>query len=303
VLALVLRGRARGALRAAGAIALVAGVLVAGAFLLQGDAWIRQLELLRGYQAPGLRRWGESFHALFLFQVHPFVTAGALLSAWVALRRRDPRWIAIAWPVLLLVVLRVQRVRYWVPAFPMLALLGAYGLRAIRSESTRRAVVACAVGASLAVGLFGLLPFLRRTSAANLAEAGAWLDAMGVPAAEVLTPRRAGGAVNPAVAVPILDLQTSTPLVHACEAAPVEELAAARESPLRFTWEWRCPPWYRGSAPAGSAVVLVTGDEGQPLPPDVERRIAGLQLDRAFLADEGVFEYRTLVRVYRAPRH
>ncbi len=34
-------------------------------------------------------------------------------------------------------------------------------------------------------------------------------------------------------------------------------------------------------------------------PPDLARRLSGLQLVRTFAADEGVFGYRTLVRIYR----
>ncbi len=107
--------------------------------------------------------------------------------------------------------------------------------------------------------------------------------------------------MNPAIAVPLLDLSTSRPLAYAYAPPPPEALAAVATSPLRFTWEWVNPPW---SAPGGrgdgvTAVAVVTDDLETPLPPDVARRLSGLRLVRTFAADEGVFAYRTLVRIYR----
>ncbi|HET8538498.1 MAG TPA: glycosyltransferase family 39 protein [Anaeromyxobacter sp.] len=303
-LALAERGRSPGALRRAAAIGLGAGLLAGAALLAGRDVASAQLALLRSYQAPGLRRWGESFVSTFLFQAHPLLAAGALLSAGLAARRRDARWIAVAWPVLLLLVLDVRRVRYWVPAFPALALLAALGLQAIRDARLRALAVGCAVTTSLVVALYGQLPFLARTSAANLRSAGAYLDGLPDGAVEVLTPRRPGAAVNPAVSVPILDLFTARRLVYRYEAPPADAVLAARRSPLRFTWEYRNPPYYEdGGAGPPAAVVLVTDDLDAPLPPELARRLEGLRLAAAFARDEGVFEHRTLVRVYRRDAH
>ncbi len=303
-LAIVQRRRCPGALRRAAAIAAVAALLVGATLLAGRDVLAAQLALLRSYQAPGLRRWGESFVSTFLFQVHPFVSAAAVASAWMAVRRRDPRWLAVAWPVLVLLVLQVRRVRYWVPAFPALALLAALGLQALRDARLRALAVACAVGSSLAIALYGDVRFLTRTSAANLRDAGAFLDGLGEGTVEVFTPRRAGAAVNPAVAVPLLDLFTSKRLVYADEPPAPETLAEVATSPLRFTWEYRNPPWYApdGSDGDGTVVAVVTGDLDAPLPPGLARRLAGLRLARTFAQDDGVFEYRTLVRIYRADR-
>jgi len=164
----------------------------------------------------------------------------------------------------------------------------------------RTLVVACAVASSLVVALYGQLPFLERTSAVNLQAAGAYLDGIDGGAVEVFTPRRAGAAVNPAVSVPILDLYTTKRLVYAYEPPPPETSRAAARSPLRFTWEYRNPRYYAGAGAARPAVVVVVTDVlAAPLPPDLERRVGALRLARTFAADEGVFEHRTLVRVYR----
>jgi len=302
VVAIVHRKRVPGALRTGSTIAIVSGLLLLTAVLLRRDVFSRQLALLLGYQAPGLRRWGESFLSTFLFQVHPFLTAGALLSAWMAIRKRDARWIVVAWPVLLLLLLQVRRIRYWVPAFPALALMAALGLQAIRAASPRRLVLLCAVASSLVVALYGQLPFLERTSAVNLKAAGAYLDGLEGRSVEVFTPRLADAAVNPAVSVPILDLYTSKRLVYSYQEPSSETSLAARESPLRFTWEYRNPPYYAwDGAGDPAAVVVISGDLDAPLPEALERRIAGLSLVRTFAADERRFGHRTLVRVYRAP--
>lgn len=293
------RERTPGILRAG---ALVAGVpaAVAGlAILARPDVLSGQFALLAGFQGPGLRRWGESFASTFLFQVHPFVTAAAVAGVVLAVRRRDARVAIALAPVLLLLALRVERARYLVPALPMLALLGACGLGAIRARETRHAVVACAVASSLVVALYAYLPFLRRDSSANVAAAGAYLDGLPEDRVVVLTPAGQDDEVNPAVAVPLLDLFTRKRLVHGGERTPPPPGVAT--SALRFTWEYRDPPWYADAGDDGSAAVAVVADDlARPFSADLERRLAGYRLDRAFTADTGLHRHRTLVAVYRA---
>ena len=283
-------------------IVLGGAVLLAAALLPFRDTVVEQIRLLAAYQAPGLRRWGESFLSTFLFQAHPFLAAGAIASAWLAVRRRDPRWLVAAWPVLVLLVLQVRRARYWIPAFPSLALLAAYGLHALRSREVRRLAVATAVAVSLVVALFGYLPFLRRASLSNLQAAGRYLDAL--PEAEAVVfasgaPGAPGSQVNPAVSVPLLDLHTRKRLVYRDPRAPAP--SGVETSALRFTWEHRTPAWYGGEAGAGAAVVVVSDELEAPLPPEAAGQVAGMRLAATFAADEGVFAYRTLVRVYRVP--
>jgi hypothetical protein len=295
------RGGAPRPLHTGSLIALVSGSLVAAAVLLGGEAYSRQVTLLFDYQAPGLRRWGESFVSTFLFQVHPFLTMAALLSIWVAIRRRDQRFALVAWPVVLLFLLQVQRTRYWIPAFPMLALMGAYGWQAIRAREVRRFALACTVASSLVVALYGYLPFLQATSSGNLKAAGEYLDSIDEKGVEVFALDQEDSAVNPAVSVPILDLFTTKTLHYAYQGTPPSKSRRVAQSPLRFTWEYRNPGYY--AAPAGegkAAVVVISEGIGQPLPPHIEKRLEGYRLARVFAADEGVFQHRTMVSVYRA---
>jgi len=287
-------------LRTAALLAVIPVALLGAAGLARPRVLAEQLALLLGYQVPGLGRWGESLASILLFQIHPFVTAAALLSAGLALRRRDPRYAIAAWPVLLLLVLGVRRTRYLIPTFPMLALMAAYGLQAIRVREVRRLVLTCAVATSLVVAYCGHLPFLRSLSAMNLLRAGEYLDSIDEEVAEVITLPGASPEVGPAVSVPLLDLFTRKALVHRGELAPASPPAGMETSPLRFTWEYRSPGYY---APAGhlgaAAVVVICSDLVEPLPERVAARLEGLRLAREFATDEGVFRHRTLVRVYR----
>lgn len=292
------RGRRRQALGVAAAVAGIAAALVVALALARVDVVARQAALLLGYQAPGLRRWGESFLSTFLFQVHPFVALAAIASAGVAIRRRDTRWIVAAWPVLLLLALGVRRIRYLVPAFPFLAILAAYGLGALRSGGTRRAVLASAVLSSLAVGLHGFLPFLRATSAENLKEAGAYLDRLRADRVEVATAYAGEPEVNPAVSVPILDLFTAKPLVYRDEGLPRPAGPHAETSPLRFTWELGVVPFYAPHGPDRAAAVAVLSDGASALPPRVAERLRGYVLDRSFATPEDPFQHATHVLVF-----
>ena len=304
VIVLVHAGKEPGAiLRRAGAILLAPAVLAGAVVLWKHDVIREQLRLLWGYQVPGLSRWRESFASTFLFQIHPFITAAAAYSVVAAFRKRDSRYAIVAWALLLIVLFRIERIRYLLPTLPMLALMASYGLGEIKSREIRRFTVACAVTASLVVAVFGYLPHAMSLSAVNLKDAGAYLDSIGGGPVEVVTLPQAWSGINPAVSVPLLDLFTTRRLVYRPDAvAPPGE--AGDRSPLRFTWDYRSPAYYsaRPGAPDGAAaLVLILGRSDQPLPEAIERRISGYRLARAFQRSDEWFQYRTLVRIYRAP--
>lgn len=282
-------------------VALISGALVVAAVLWRHEVFSRQIALLAGYQAPGLRRWGESFVSTFLFQVHPFLTIAALASIWIAIRRREPKVLIIAWPMLLIVALQVRRARYAIPAFPTFALMAAYGLQAIRSRDARKLVVTCTVASSLVAALYGFLPFLRSTSAANLKMAGEYLDSIDEERVEVFTRPGTDSEVNPAISVPILDLFTTKKLIYRDERAPPPPRAQLEESSLRFTWDYENPAYYAANGAEGNtAIAVISGGTDEPLPDHLAERLRGHRLARTFAAYEGVFQHRTLVDVYRA---
>jgi len=281
------------------ASALLAGAVV----LVKSDVVAAQLELLWGYQWPGLARWEESHISTFLFQVHPFVTAAALGSVVVAFLRRDRTYAIVAWMLLLVLVLGVKRARYILVTLPMLALMAGYALREIGDRRLRRFVVCCAVVSALVTALYGYLPLLKGMSAANLMAAGERLDAMAADRVEVFTLPQERSVINPAVAVPLLDLYTAKPVVYRDGMVAPPDRRILATSPLRFTWEFDMPPYYEpGQARPGDAVAVIASHAGQPLPDRVAAKIAGLRLSGEFALTDGLFRFGTVVRLYGPPQ-
>lgn len=276
-------------------------LLLIGATLLpMSDVVGTQLDLLRSYQLPGLARWEESMVSTFLFQIHPFITVAALVSVHAAFRNRDARYAIVLWLPALVVLMGINRIRYILPVFPMLALMAAYGLRQIWSRRIQKYVVLCIVGSSVAISLLGFRPFLQKTSAANLQKAGEYIDTLDVSVVEVIVLPQRFVAINPTVSVPLLDIHTAKRLMF----RPEESLLGERgveTSPLRFTWEHENPAYYQTATgePKARAVVVIADDEAQPLPDHVARRLTGYHLSAQFIAPEKFFDYKTVVKAYR----
>ena len=94
----------------------------------------------------------------------------------------------------------------------MIALLAARGLEALPGRARRFAALS-AVGFSLVTVFAVQAPFLQWVNTANLRDAGRWLDARGVREAAVAVLPTPGIALNPEVAVPLLDYHTAARLV------------------------------------------------------------------------------------------
>jgi hypothetical protein len=274
---------------------LLAGMLA----LLKFDVVTGQIELLWDYQWPGLSRWEESLVSTFLFQVHPFVTLAALCSVTVAIARRDRRYAIVAWMLLLVVVLGIKRARYILITLPMLALMASYALSEISDGRLRRFIVSCAVVTTLITALFGYLPQLKSTSGANLVAAAKRLDAMESKRVEVFTLAQNRSIVNPAVLVPILDLYTVKQLVYRQDELPTPPWSTVSTSPLRFSWEFNRPSYYRSATPtSGDAVAVIASHPGQALPDNVKKRIEALQPLGAFESSDSMFRFKALAYLY-----
>jgi len=277
-----------------------AGLIVAGSMIAHGD-FVKTFALLADFQWEGLRRWVESYPSTFLFQAHPLLAAAALAALWQGWRDRDRRvFVAAALP-LVLFALGARRSRYLLPAFPMIALLAARGLESLPGRARRFAVLA-AVGFSLVTVFAVYLPFLRWVNTANLMEAGRYLDERGIEAVEVTVVPAPEVAINPEVAVPLLDYHTAARIVVRGPAPPRPPEDQLRASSFRFSWERPLPSWYRvdeSFPPSGAAQVLVTG-EPDATPPALAFAVAGRSPDAVFTRD-AVFRYRTFVSVWMAP--
>jgi hypothetical protein len=275
--------------------------LVGALFLYKFDVIVEQVRLLISYQKPGLHRWGESFVSTFLFQVHPFITVLGIFSAWIAIRKRDPKYIIVVWLAMLFVLLQIKRSRYSIVIFPMVTLAASYGLCQFDDKRIRRCVAACVVTSSLAVALFSYLPFLQRLSAVNIQQAGAFLNGMKGSDVEVFSLTSRDPVVDPAVSVPLLDIFTRKHIIYhyRSELSPrMRERIAA--SSLRFTLEYNNPQYYvEPSAGGGYPSVAVISETGKDaLPIDLQTRLAGYRMVKDYDAGEGIFRYRTSVRIY-----
>ncbi|GBE37324.1 hypothetical protein BMS3Bbin07_01487 [bacterium BMS3Bbin07] len=299
----------RGPLLRSSVIALLAGLLISVVILLKYDFFLGQIKFLFSYQMPGLRRWGETFASTFLFQINPFITVAALYSLYVAIRKRDLKYMIISYLILLVLLFQIRRIRYVIPLLPMLTLMASYGLRNIRAKEVRKFIVFCVIGSSLVLAISVYLPFLQKYSTVNLREAGRYLNSLEIRDVEVFTLPQKRSFVNPAVAVPILDLFTDRKLLYNYEVnkkfgrpMPAERV---EKSSLRFTWLYRNPVYYRnGLKKTGrpGAVVVISQKVGQPLPGYVRKRVRGYHLSRVFSTATGVFRYRTIVTVYERNR-
>jgi hypothetical protein len=305
VFALRREERARSTCLLRAAMTFSASTVLVGIFAFAEYAIIReQLALLISYQKPALSRWEESFLSTFLFQIHPFLTAFAIVSVYAAFKRKDGKYLIILWLVLLVVLLQIKRIRYIVMIFPLLALMASYGLRSMWRVEPRIIIAASAVMSSVVLALTAYLPFLQKLSMGNLKQAGEFLDAHTSSRIEVhvIQPMAPEGSLR--VAVPLMDIFTRKTLVvgdHIMDGQLAEE---AGLSPLRFTWEFKTPLYYgdAGSSADIDTVAVISESAGRQLPSLLGARLAGFQLVKSFDDFEGIFRFRTSVRVYEKNR-
>lgn len=278
-----------------------ASLVLVGLFILFDYDVVRdQVRLLLSYQKPALKRWEESFFSTFLFQTHPFLTVFAIVSVYAALVKRDWKYLIILWLVLLVVILQIRRIRYVIMVFPLLALMASYGLRSVKGVETRIVIVLCALMSSLVLAVTAYLPFLQGLSMVNLQKAGEFLDRSSSPRIEVHVIESPEPAGSLRVAVPIMDIFTGKPLIVDERGSTVRPAAVAAVSPLRFTWEFRTPSYYRtaGGSTDTDTVAVISDSAGTQLPPYLVERLRAFRLVKSFEAYEGIFSFRTSVRIY-----
>jgi hypothetical protein len=287
-------------------VAFIAGLLFAVVLLLKFDIIAHQMKFLKEYQAPGLKRWGESFVSTFLFQIHPLITLAAVYSGYEAFKKGDLKYLIIFWLILLVILLQIRRSRYIMIIFPMLTLMASYGMQKIKNVELRRFIAFSIISSSIVVAIMAYLPFLQRMSTVNLKDAGAYLDSIEEKGAEVFTIPSKETIVNVAVAVPMLDLFTGKDIYYHHDAAyspPFEEI---KESPLRFTWEFKNPPYYEypplkkglGIYEQNHTLVIISNGNIKSLPDDIAKRLKGYGNARVFDTSEGIFGFNPVATVY-----
>ncbi len=284
-----------------GAIALLSLLLVGAAISFNYDVISDQIGLLISFQRPGLRRWGESFISTFFFQIHPFITVAALYSIYVAFRKKDLKYAIISYLVLLVIFMQIKRIRYIIPLFPMFTLMASYGLMQIRNSEIRRFIVFCIIISSLVLAYFAYLPFLQTISTVNLKNSGKFLNSLDVANIEVFTLPQEKSIINPAISVPLLDLFTNKRVTYGMDIDPTGVWEKVKNSALRFTWEYKNPPYYMNDTKdlgKVTAVVVISSDPNQLIPGHIEQRIKKYNSSKEFKTFSNLFRYRTIVTVY-----
>ena len=228
------------------------------------------------------------------------ITIAAIYSVYEAFRKKDLKFLIIFWLLFLIVLFQIRRSRYVMVIFPMLTLMASYGLQKIKTLEIRRYIASCIVGVSLVVAIFAYLPFLQTMGLVNCKYAGMFLDSVHAEKAEVFTIPSAKSAVNPSIAVPILDLFTDADILYRQDkdfSLPFEKI---EKSPLRFTWEYKNPAYYiKDDKDSGKdAIVIISNRTNKLLPNRIKRKIKGYKKTRVFNTSTGIFRYSPVVTIY-----
>ncbi|MEN8264367.1 MAG: glycosyltransferase family 39 protein [Nitrospirota bacterium] len=284
--------------------ALFAGIFIGIVILLKFEVITEQINLLLTYQKPALKGWSESFISTFFYHIHPFITLASLYSLYAAIKKKDMKYAIISWLVFLIILLWIKRIRYILPIFPMLTLMAAYGFQAIKDKQVRRFAVLSAVVSSLIIALFVYLPFLQKMSSVNLMNAGKYIDALEAPAVKVLTIPSKTLTINPAVSVPVLDLFTDKDIYYDYE--KITPPAKVKTSPLRFTWSYKNPAYYkitaRNAPDDNIPIIIITSGQVYALPEYVQGKIKRYRKTVEFDSTTGFFRYSPVVLVYQPKR-
>lgn len=282
-------------------IALLAVLLTGIIIICKFDVISAQISLLNEYQKPGLRRWGESFISTFFFQTHPFVSIAALYSIYAAFKKRDLKYLIILWMMFLIAALQIKRARYILIAFPMFTLMASYGLQMIANREVKRSIVLCALSSSLIVACFSYIPFLDKMSPSNLMNAGAFLDTINTDSVKVYTLPAKETLVNPAIAVPVLDLFSDKVIHYEYDSRLSPSFQIIKESSVRFTWEFTNPDYYASvsNAARDEAVAIILNGPDDKIPVNIKKEIEGYKLAGKFMSSSGMFLYNPMVMVYQ----
>jgi len=283
-----------------GWVIALAALLSFAFFMAKYGVFADQLHLLASYQWPGLERWQESFTSTFLFQTHPFITAAAFYGVYLAIRRRDKKFLIAGWFFIFTLLLEVKRIRYLVPMFPLFTLAASYGLCRLGDDRLKRFAGYSIAATSLALVYTGFLPFLGNMSAANLQRAGGYLDTLGCGGAVVYTLPQRNSAASTQVAIPILDYLTSVEIIapDAPDTMTAKTGAPSSVSSLRFTWEYEKPRYYRARRGVEKFPLVIISSErlGEP-PPEIVKNTESLKTLKEFAVFSGMLRYRTFVTI------
>lgn len=283
------------------AVALLALLLISILGLYHFEIMQNQIDFLIQYQKPGLKRWSESLASTFLFQIHPFISAGAVYSVFTAARKKDLRYAVICYLVILLLfIMQLKRIRYTLPLFPMVALMASYGLKYINLKDCKNFLVLCIINSSLVIALAGFLPFLKSMSVSNIQETAAFIDTLEAETVGVYTLTAERPLINPAVYIPLLDYHANKEIYSLGGTDPGVTLQQVEKSSLRFTWEYSLPSPYMDHAVARryDALVILSDSTDPEIPEGIIPSLSSYTYSRSFTKDSGIFRSKTISHIY-----
>jgi 4-amino-4-deoxy-L-arabinose transferase-like glycosyltransferase len=276
-------------------------LLIVPLFIGLQDVIMAQIRLLIDFQRPGLARWSESFLSTFFFQTHPLVALAALGGLGVGLLNKDRKILIPAYLIILLVlILRVKRIRYLLPIFPMLAIVAAYGIRRLPSPRLRKFLVLSALGGSLTLALGAFLPFTKQLSIVNIQAAGRFLDTLAADDIAVYAAPQRAKQAKLTINIPLLDLFTNKRVYSLTPSAEENLPAIDQTSSFRFTWEQKLPDFYQppSGGPSKPAALVVISPGAPHLSPAIRARVAQYRQVKAFAQKTGLFSYTTFATIY-----
>lgn len=277
-------------------------LLIVGACCLWNyEVFVQQLAILFSYQWNALERWQESLLSTFFFQIHPIISIVALLAVFLAVKKRDAKFLIVSWMLLLLLLLEINRIRYLLVVFPMLALMAAYALVELPNIRMKRFIGYGVAFSSYIMALMVATGFLQTTSANNLQAAGKYLDASKVEAVEVMVLPQHNSVVNPQIALPTLDYYTKKKIIYKQGPIAMQAPANIHMSPVRFTWEYPVANYYLAAAENNTkrtVLALIYSNPGQLTSDVVHTVLQDYRLEKQLQISSGVFKFKTLVNIY-----
>lgn len=279
------------------AIIVPSAIAVVVLLAYTSPVFTEQLHTLFTYQRPALKLWHEGFASTFFFQIHPFIFLLALYGGFRAWRTGCSRFFFPLLFVFLVVLLRIERIRYMVPLFPFLALMAAYGLGGVKDLLVKRSIAAVIVSSSLVVLFAGYLPFFKTTSMVNIQRAGQFLNHLAVDTVAVYALPQGKSEGSTIIAIPQLDLFTSGKIVSRQHWAAGKSEGISPLSSMLATWQLKKPAFYQADTRPAPLVVL----SGSPVDDSVYVRICNSSSPvrvKHFTRRSGVFRYTTFVSIY-----
>ncbi|WP_455198581.1 ArnT family glycosyltransferase, partial [Kaarinaea lacus] len=242
------------------------------------EVFVRQIELLLTYQLAIIDGWTESHLSTFIYQLHPFIAILAIFSLFLAYKRKDSRILIVSWMLFLVFVLDIERIRYVLIVFPMLALMAGYAISHLNSRIFRRYLALSILVTASTVSVMGHASFLSQTSAVNLQSAANDINNLDYPGVEIIVLEQQNSSVNPLISVPLLDLYLQKPVIPTNVDRRGSKLLSKEQlkSTLRFTWEYRIPDYYQpGNQKDKNIIAVISSYENQEIPANVSQHLTG----------------------------